>query len=71
MMTAEGCSTLLMLELTKPGGNEDVMSPKALAEVPAAPTPAQEQHDLMDDRGSQIDVPRFLIFQDRQNPLRQ
>ncbi len=71
MLTAEGCSTLLMLELTKPGGNEDVMSPKALAEVPAAPTPAREQHDLMDGRGSQIDVPRFLIFQDRQNPPRQ
>ncbi|MES2095296.1 MAG: hypothetical protein V4459_00910 [Pseudomonadota bacterium] len=61
MPTAEGCSVLLMLELTKPGANEDIMSPQALAEAAAAdvqpPIPLDSRAWQLD---TQLDVPRFL-----------
>ena len=61
MPTAEGCSVLLMLELTKPTANDDVMSPEALAEVAqmdAPPTTEMQIRAWQEDM--QLDVPRFL-----------
>jgi hypothetical protein len=61
MLTAEGTSVLLMLELTKPGVNEDVMSPQALAEAAAVDESAGHQQEERTQRGDlQLDIPRFL-----------
>ena len=62
MLTAEGCSILMMLELTKPGANEEPMSPKALAAAAADAEVSTEmnQIDPVPRGAAQLDVPRFL-----------
>jgi len=61
MLTAEGTAVLLMLELTKPGTNEDVMSPRALAEAAAVDDPPSLQLDRRTQPGTHdLDIPRFL-----------
>ena len=60
MLSREGCSVLLMLEITRPGVNDDVMSPKALAEIAAeAPSPHFIEF-TGPEHVDQLDVPRFL-----------
>jgi hypothetical protein len=60
MLTAEGTSVLLMLELTKPGVNEDVMSPQALADAAVDEPAGRQQEDRMRRGDLQLDIPRFL-----------
>jgi hypothetical protein len=61
MLTAEGYSSLLMLELTRPGANEDVMSPRALAEAAAdAEEPAPLSQRQIRALRTVQDIPRFL-----------
>lgn len=69
MLTAEGTSVLLMLELTRPGVNEDVMSPKALAEAADAEVSAPMPLERRTQHGAlQIDIPRFLTHQEPRVP---
>ena len=60
MLTAEGCSALLMLELTKPGVNDDLMTPQALCEVAPEPKPVQLSQRQMQAMRTVMDIPRFL-----------
>ena len=60
MLTAEGCSSLLMLELTKPGTNDDVMSPEVLAEIITEPTPLPLSDRQVRAVQTVLDIPRFL-----------
>jgi hypothetical protein len=64
MLTAEGCSVLLMLELTKPGANgadKDLMSPQALAEAAATDEAAQTQFERRRQLdGLRLDIPRYV-----------
>jgi hypothetical protein len=63
MLTAEGTSVLLMLELTKPGANAaaELMSPRALAEAAALNDAEAEQHGSRGEGAAPIvDIPRFL-----------
>jgi hypothetical protein len=61
MLTAEGCSSLLMLELTRHGANEDVMSPRTLAEAAdAAEEPAPLSQRQIRALRTVQDIPRFL-----------
>lgn len=60
MLSREGCSVLLMLELTKPGTNEDALSPLTLAEIAAeAPSPHLIEFTAP-EHVDRLDVPRFL-----------
>lgn len=59
MLTAEGASVLFMLEFTKPGTNEDLMSAETLGLIAEADQPKAPTIDSRRE-AQRVDVPRFL-----------